>query len=119
MTYTWKFLKNLNEELLSSEISYLSIIDALIYLANYILCPYIVFPINLLATYNYTTNWRYHNSIKHILHYLRETTDMSVFYLRESKLQLFGYTNIGYFSNSHKVKSQIKCVFNCDNTVIS
>ena len=41
------------EELLGYEISYLSIIDALIYLDN-CTCPNIIFLVNLLAKYSFT-----------------------------------------------------------------
>ena len=45
--------------------------------------------------------------VSNILHYLCRTTDTSLFYLRESKQQLFGYADAGYFSDPYKVISQI------------
>ena len=73
-----------DEELLGLEIPYLSVIGALMYLAN---CsrPNIAFYVNLLARYNSAPTRRHWNDIKHILRYLRGTTDMSLFYSRESK----------------------------------
>ena len=73
-----------NEELLGLKVPYLSTIGALMYLAN---CtrPYIAFSVNLLARYNSTPTRRHWNGIKHILCYLRGTTDMGLFYSRESK----------------------------------
>ena len=41
-----------NEELLGPEVPYLSVIGALIYLANYT-CPNIAFSVNLLARYDF------------------------------------------------------------------
>ena len=53
------------------------------------------------------------------MRYLRETTDMSLFYSRESKQQLLVNANAGYFSDPHKGRSQIGHVFNCNGTAIS
>ena len=83
-----------NEELLGPEVPYLSAISALIYLAN-CTCSNISFSINLLARYNSAPTRRHWNGIRHILHYLRETTYMGLFYLRESKQQLLGYADVG------------------------
>ena len=73
-----------NEELLGPEVPYLSVIGALIYLAN---CTHldIAFDVNLLTRYNSAPTRRHWNGIKHILYYLRGTFDMSLFYSRESK----------------------------------
>ena len=73
-----------NEELLGPEVPYLSANGALMYLVN---CtrPNIAFSVNLLARYNSTPTRRHWNGIKHILRYLRGTTNMSLFYSRKSK----------------------------------
>ncbi|RVX09351.1 Retrovirus-related Pol polyprotein from transposon TNT 1-94 [Vitis vinifera] len=75
-----------DEELLGPEVPYLSAIGALMYLAN---CtrPDIAFSVNLLARYSSAPTRRHWNGIKHILRYLRGTTDMGLFYSRESKQQ--------------------------------
>ena len=88
------------------------------YLAN---CTYpdIAFSVNLLARYNYAPTQRHWNDIKHILRYLQETTDVSLFYSKESKQQLLGYADEGYLSDPYKAKSQIGCVFNYNGTTIS
>ena len=88
------------------------------YLAN---CtrPDIAFSVNLLAKYNFAPTRRLWNGIKHILCYLRRTTDMSLFYSMELKQQLLGYANVGYISDPHKGRSQTGYVFNCIGTVIS
>ncbi|RVW18477.1 Retrovirus-related Pol polyprotein from transposon TNT 1-94 [Vitis vinifera] len=67
-----------NEELLGPEVPYLSAIGALMYLAN---CtrPDIAFSVNLLARYSSAPTRRHWNGIKHILRYLRGTTDMVYF----------------------------------------
>ena len=73
-----------DEELLGPEVPYLSAIGVLMYLAN---CTHsdIAFSINLLAKYSSAPTGRHWNGIKHILCCLLETTDMSLFYLKESK----------------------------------
>ena len=106
------------EELLGLEVPYLSAIGALMYLVN---CtrPYIVFSVNLLARYIFVQTQRHWNSIKNILRYLQGTTDMGLFYFKESKQQLFGYADAGYISDPHKAISQTGYVFNCNGTAIS
>ena len=88
------------------------------YLAN-CTCLDIAFSINLLARYSYAPTRRHWNGIKHILLYLRETIDMSLFYSKESKQQFLGYADAGYLSNPHKGRSQIGYVFNCNGIIIS
>ena len=107
-----------NEELLSPEAPYLSIIGALMYLTN---CTHldIVFSVNLFVRYNFTPTRRHKNGIKYILRYVRGTTDMGLFYSRESKQQLFGYVDARYLSDPHKGRSQIGYVFNYNGTAIS
>ena len=53
------------------------------------------------------------------MRYLRGTTDISLFYSRESKQQLLRYADAGYLSNPHKSRSQIGYVFNYNGTTIS
>ena len=72
------------EELLGSEVPYLSAIGTLMYLAT---CtrPDIVFLVNLLAIYSSTPTRRHWNGIKHILRYFKGTSYMGLFYSKESK----------------------------------
>ena len=116
MTY-FVLAKN-DEELLGLEVPYLSAIGALMYLAN-CTCTDIAFSVNLLARYSSAPTRRHWNDIKHILCYLGGTIDMCLFYLRESKQQLLGYTDAGYLLDSHKGRSQTRYVFNCNGTAIS
>ena len=78
----------------------------------------IALSIHLLSRCSFTPTRRHWNDIKHILCYLRETTNMGLFYSRESNLQLLGYVDVEYLSDAHKVRSQIGYVFNCNGTVI-
>ena len=106
------------EELLGLEVPYLSTISALIYLAN---CTRlnIAFYVNLLPRYSSAPTQRHWNGIEHILHYLQGTTNMGLFYLKESKQQSLEYANAGYLSDPHKAISQTWYVFNCNRTTIS
>ncbi|XP_059635711.1 secreted RxLR effector protein 161-like [Cornus florida] len=107
-----------DEDLLSPEVPYLSVIGALMYLLN---CtrPDRVFSVNLLARYSSAPTRRHWNEIKHILRYLCGTIDIGLFYSKEPNSQLIGYANAGYLFDPHKAHSQIGYVFTCDGTVIS
>ena len=106
------------EKLLGPEVPYLSAIDTLTYLAN-CMRPNIAFYVNLLVRCSFALTRRHWNGIKHILRYLRGTTDMSLFYSRESKQQLLRYAYAEYLSDSYKGRSQTGYVFNCNGTTIS
>ena len=67
------------EKLLGLEVPYLSIIGALMYLANCTLLD-IAFYVNLLVRYSFALTQRHYNGIKHILRYLQGTIDLSLFY---------------------------------------
>ncbi|XP_059645982.1 secreted RxLR effector protein 161-like [Cornus florida] len=107
-----------DEELLGPEVPYLSAISALLYLTNCTRSDIIV-PVNLLARYSSAPTHRHWNGIKHILRYLRGTTDMRLFYSKTPNSQLIGYADAGYLSNPHKVYSQTGYVFKCGGTAIS
>ena len=106
------------EELFGPEVTYLSAIGALMYLAN---CtrPDIAFSVNLLARYSSVPTRRHWKGIQHILRYLSGTTDMSLFFSNKSKEKLLGYADAGYLSDSHKARSQTGYVFNYNGTAIS
>ena len=110
--------KEENEELLGLEVPYLSAIGALMYLANYTR-PDIAFSVNLLARYSSAPTKRHWNEIKHILRYLRGTSDMRLFYSKTMEPQLLGYVNAGNLSNPHKDRSQTGYIFTYGNTAIS
>ena len=110
--------KEENEELFGPEISYLIVIGALMYLANYTR-PDIAFSINLLTRYSSTPTKKHWNGIKHILRYLRGTCDMRLFYSKTLEPQFFGYANASYLSDPHKARSQTRYIFTYGNTAIS
>ncbi|WKA08579.1 hypothetical protein VitviT2T_026289 [Vitis vinifera] len=88
------------------------------HLANYTR-PDIAFSVNLLARYSSAPTKMHWNGVKHILRYLRGTSDMSLYYSKESKSQLIGYADAGYLSDPHKTRSQTGYVFTYGGTTIS
>ena len=97
--------KEENEELLGPEVPYLSVIGALMYLANYTR-PDIAFSVNLLARYSSSPTKMHWNEIKHVLRYLHRTFDMGLFYSKTLEPQFFCYADAGYLSDPHKARSQ-------------
>ena len=88
------------------------------YLANCIR-PDIAFSVNLLARYSLAPTLRHWNGVKHLLRYLRGTSDIGLFYSKVPKPELLGYTDAGYLSDPHKARSQLGYVFTCGDTAVS
>ncbi|KAL0549877.1 hypothetical protein IC582_014367 [Cucumis melo] len=107
-----------NEELLGPEVSYLSAIGALMYLANNTR-PDIAFLVNLLARYSSSPTKRHLNGVKHVLRYIRGTIDIGLFYSNKSNFDSVSYADAGYLSDPHKGISQIGYLFTCGGTAIS
>ena len=110
------------------EVPYLSTIKALLYLAQ---CtrPDISFAVNLLARYSNAPTRRHWNGVKDIFRYLKGTTDLGLFYTRESlsvaapyshrvDSRLFGYAYAGYLFDPHRARSQTGYVFTVGDTAI-
>ena len=111
--------KELDEEILGPEVPYLNAIGALMYLAQCIRSN-IAFAVNLLARFNSEPTMRHWNGIKHIFRYLQGIIDLGLFYSNETtSLRLVGYTDAGYKSDPHKVRSQIGYLFCYNGTAIS
>ena len=88
------------------------------YLANHTRSN-ISFAVNLLARYSSSPTQRHWNGVKHILHYLRGTIDMGLYYLNIYKHELIGYADAGFLSDPHDGKSQTGYLFTCRGVVIS
>ncbi|KAL0345336.1 UNVERIFIED_CONTAM: Secreted RxLR effector protein [Sesamum radiatum] len=102
-----------NDEILCPEVPYLSAIGALMYLSNNTR-PNMAFSVNLLARYSSIPTKRHWNGVKHILHYLRGTSDMGLYFEwhEDAKTSnLVGYSDAGYLSDPHKAISQSGYVF--------
>ena len=93
------------EEILGSEFPYLSLIGALMYLANST-SPDIAFAVNLLARHSAAPTKRHWVGGKQILRYLNGTKDLSLFYQKNQDPMLVGYTDTGYLSDPHNARSQ-------------
>ncbi|KAM2350095.1 hypothetical protein EV1_013281 [Malus domestica] len=102
-----------DEEILEPEVPYLNTISTLLYLAQ---CtrPEISFVVNLLARYSNAPTRRHWTGVKDIFCYLKDTTDLGLFYPYESSSddapsasrvdsRLVGYADEGYLSDPHKL----------------
>ena len=110
--------RDIGEKVLGPEIPYLSVIGALMYLAN---CtrPDIAFAVNLLARHNADPTRRHWTGAKCILRYLNGTKDLDLFFKKNHDLSMIGYTDAGYLSDPHNEKSQTGFVFLHGGTTIS
>jgi hypothetical protein len=88
------------------------------YLANNTI-PDIIFSVNILARYSSDPTRRHWNRIKYVLRYLCGTRDMGLFYRKNTKSKLVGYTSARYLSDPHKTRSQSGYVFTYGGTAIS
>ena len=80
------------------------------YLAN---CtrPDIAFSVNFLARYSSVPTLRHWNGVKHLLRYLRGTSDIGLFYSKVPKPELLGYTNTGYLSDPIRLDIIRICIY--------
>ena len=83
------------EEILGSEFLYLSLIGALMYLANSTSFD-IAFAVNLFARHSAPTKCHWVRG-KQILRYLNGTKDMSLFYQKNQDPTLVGYTDMAIY----------------------
>ena len=110
--------KDEDEELLGTEVPYLSAIGALMYVAN---CtrPNIAFAVNLLARHSAAPTKRHWTGVKNIFRYLQGTIDLGLFYQFDQDKSIIGYTDAGYLSDPHNARSQTSFVFLHGGTAIS
>ncbi|XP_068307483.1 secreted RxLR effector protein 161-like [Pyrus communis] len=117
------------EEILEPEVPYLSAIGVLLYLAQ---CarPDISFVVNFLARYINVPTCKHWNGVKDIFCYLKGTTDLGLFYTRESPSvvapyylqidsRLVSYADVECLSDPHRARSQTGYVFTIRDTAIS
>ena len=92
--------RDIGEKMLGLEIPYLSVIGALMYLAN---CtrPDIAFVVNLLARHSADPTRRHWTRAKCILRYLNGTKNLGLFFKRNHDPNMIGYTDAGYLSGPH------------------
>jgi hypothetical protein len=87
--------KQEGEDVLGAEYIYLSVIGALMYLANNTK-PGIVFAVNCIARHSAATTMRHWNDIKHATQYLNSNIDIGLFFRRNEEFNLIGYADAGY-----------------------
>ena len=87
--------RDIGEKMLRLEIPYLSVIDALMYLAN---CtrPDIAFAVNLLARHSADPTRRHWTGAKCILRYLNGTKDLGLFFKKNHDPSMIGYMRVTY-----------------------
>jgi len=105
-----------DEEILSPEVPYLSVIGALMYLVNYTR-PDIAFTVNLLARYNFTPTKTLEWGPTYTSLSLRNNK-IGLFYSGLNS-QLIGYAATGYLSDPHKERSQTSYLFTYRGTAFS
>jgi hypothetical protein len=106
------------EQILGPGFPYLSVVGALMYLANNTRLD-IAFVVNLLARHSFApTKWQL-VGIKNIFRYLNGTKDLGLFYKISNDPSLIGYTDAGYLSDPHNGRSQTRFVFLQGGTTIS
>ena len=110
--------KDEDEELLGTEVPYLSAIRALMYVTN---CtrPDIAFAVNLLARHSAAQTKRHWTGVKNIFRYLQGTIDLGLFYQFDQDKSIIGYTDADYLSDPHNARSQTGFVFLYGGTAIS
>ncbi|KAG8503149.1 hypothetical protein CXB51_000953 [Gossypium anomalum] len=107
-----------SEDFPGPEVSYLSTIGALMYLASHTR-PDIFFSVNLLARFSSCPTQRHWAGVKQIFRYLQGTKNMGLFFPNKSKTELIGFTDAGFMSDPHNGKSQTGYVFTYGGTAIS
>jgi hypothetical protein len=110
--------KQEGEEVLGPEYPYLSVIGALMHLANNTR-PDIAFVVNYLVRHRAASTMRYWNNIKDILRYLHGTTDLGLFFRKNQDHNLIKYADVGYLSDPQNARSQTGYVFLHGGTAIS
>jgi hypothetical protein len=106
------------EQILGPGFTYLSVVGALMYLANNTQLD-IAFVVNLLARHSFAPTKRQWVGIKNIFRYLNGTKDLGLFYKISNDPSLIGYTDAGYLSDPHNGRSQTRFVFLQGGTTIS
>jgi hypothetical protein len=93
------------EETLGPQVSYLSAIGALMYLANSTR-PDIAFAVNVLVRHSVVPTKRHWTGVKQILRYVNGPRDLGLFFKRGPISDVVGYTDAGYQFDPYNGRSQ-------------
>jgi hypothetical protein len=105
------------DKTLGPEFPYLSVIGALMYLANNTLSD-IAFAVNLLARYSSAPSKHHWVRVKNVFQYLNDTKDLGLIYKKNGDSSLIGYTDADYLSDPHNGRSQTRFVILKGGTAI-
>ena len=105
------------EEEFHNRTQYLTVVGALLYLSTYT-HPDISFALSVLARHNQKPGIRHWNGVEHLLHYLRGTEDLGLFYTKGGQEEITGYVDAGFRSDKVLGKSQMGYIFIKNNAPI-
>lgn len=110
--------KEENELPLDTNCPYAHAIGTLLYLANSTR-PDIAFAVSLLARHTHNPTIRHWQGVKHVLRYLKGTSDIGLFFPNKGDKDLVGYADAGYLSDPSSGRSQTGHVFLYGGTSLS
>jgi hypothetical protein len=96
---------------------YRHMIGSLMYLTN--TRPYICFAVNILSQYMVESRSVHLVATKHVLRYLKGTTDYGLRYASDCEISLQGFTDLDWSGSVADRKSTSGCFFSMGSTMIS
>ena len=98
------------EEEVVDKSRYLTSVGAFTYLTTHTR-PYIAFATSMLARHSQNPTIKHWNGVKHLLRYLRGTSDLGLFYGKTDKPEITGYADFGFRTDVAAGKSQTDYIF--------
>jgi hypothetical protein len=98
------------EEEIVDKPRYLTAVGALTYLTTHTR-PDIAFATSILARHSQNPTQRHWNGVKHLLRYLRGTSDLGLYYHKTDKPEIQGFADSGFRTDMHAGKSQTGYIF--------
>ena len=98
------------EEEVVDKLGYLTAVGALTYLTTHTR-PDIAFATSILARHSQAPTQRHLNGIKHLLRYLRGTSDLGLYYHKTDQPEIQGFADSGFRTDVNAGKSQTGYIF--------
>ena len=98
------------EEEIVDKPRYLTAVGALTYLTTHTR-PDIAFAVSILARHSQSPTLRHWNGVKHLLRYLRGTSDLGLYYHKTNQTDIQGYADSGFRTDMNAGKSQTGYIF--------
>jgi hypothetical protein len=98
------------EEEIVDKSRYLTAVGAFTYLTTHTR-PDIAFATSMLARHSQSPTIRHWNGVKHLLRYLRGTSDLGLYYRKTDKPEISGYADSGFRTDVAAGKSQTGYIF--------